>query len=641
MKKLLTLLNLLLLGLLTLAQVPGAFNYQAVVRNTTGDVIANSNVSFRISILQESESGESVYVETQSTTTNAFGLVSLKIGKGTNVSGSFTPDSWGDVGHFIKIEVDPAGGSSYVQMGTSELLSVPYAFHAQTVENDQVDDADADATNEIQTLSINGTQLTLSKDGGTVTLPSSGETTGDNWGTQTVVSDATLDGAGTTASPLTVVGDLTDDQTLSLSGNELSISEGNTVTLPSGSSSLWTASGSNVYYTGGYVGIGTTTPYFNLALGGQGAELSFQDAATGAASGITWRESGNTLKARLTYYGPDAAFNLSNLATGGDIFINAKDKIDLQTNGTAKLTVRNDGYIGIGTTDPMEMLTIDGGNSTPHIRFINSIVGQSITDGLSIGLGYSSASIMNYESSPLIFGTNWAERMTIAANGYVGIGTTSPSAGLHLKGSGYPASFIYIESTSGNDAGIRFYEGTTDKWHIFNNTNAGGLQIYNTKGAKTAIFAKQSNAYVGIGTTSPTQALHVVGNAYKTEGGTSWATSSDIRLKNLTGTYDKGLNEIIKLEPVRYIYKKDNPRQLNSETEQVGFVAQEVQKVFPEAVSVGEDGYLDFNIHPINIAFVNAIKELKDENDALKSKVDKLESRLEQLEALVEISAKK
>jgi trimeric autotransporter adhesin len=94
----------------------------------------------------------------------------------------------------------------------------------------------------------------------------------------------------------------------------------------------------------------------------------------------------------------------------------------------------------------------------------------------------------------------------------------------------------------------------------------------------------------------------VVGNAYKTEGGTSWASSSDLRLKTVLGDYEKGLNEITALQPVRFRYLENNPRELSSDIEQVGFVAQEVQKIFPEAVSEAEDGYLDFNIHSINVA---------------------------------------
>ncbi len=255
MKKTFTLLLATILSsILGFSQVPDAFNYQAVVRNSSGEVVSNQNVSFKISILEDSESGTAVYSETHTTTTNNFGLANFKIGKGTVESGTFTPDGWGSAPHFIKIELDTEGGSAYTEMGTSQLLSVPYAFHAQTVEVDNVDDADADASNELQTISLSGTQLTLSNNGGTVTLPSSGDG-GDNWGTQTVTSDATLTGNGTSASPLSVDGDLTDDQSLSISGNDLSISGGNTVTLPT-SSTPWEDADNGITYQSGHVGIG-------------------------------------------------------------------------------------------------------------------------------------------------------------------------------------------------------------------------------------------------------------------------------------------------------------------------------------------------------------------------------------------------
>ena len=96
-------------------------------------------------------------------------------------------------------------------------------------------------------------------------------------------------------------------------------------------------------------------------------------------------------------------------------------------------------------------------------------------------------------------------------------------------------------------------------------------------------------------------------------------------MKTLLGNYDKGLREIVALQPVRFIYNEGNPRKLSTDIEQVGFVAQEVHKVFPEAVSEADDGFLDFNIHAINVALINAVKELKAENDLLKERLEKLE----------------
>ena len=133
-------------------------------------------------------------------------------------------------------------------------------------------------------------------------------------------------------------------------------------------------------------------------------------------------------------------------------------------------------------------------------------------------------------------------------------------------------------------------------------------------------------------TTATSYALEVVGDAAK-DTGTAWTSSSDIRLKDIHGDYEKGLDEIMTLHPVKFTYKKDNPRHHNSELQHVGFIAQEVQGAFPEAVHEGADGYLDFNIHPISIAMVSAVQDLKAENDNQNSELDLVKAENETLKA--------
>lgn len=321
-------LNFKLLTLNSFAQVPGAFSYQAVVRNNSGEVIANQEVSFKISILQNFESGISIYTETHEVTTNTFGLANLKIGRGTVLSGNFSLINWGATNHFLKVEIDPAGGTGFTQMGAMQLLAVPYAFHAKTVENDEVEDADSDATNELQSLSISGTQLTLSDGGGTVTIPASGSG-GDNWGSQVVESNITLSGDGTSSSLLKVENDQlqptwdniqnkpdgfndgvddvddadndpsneldnTDEQELSIDGNILSITGGNDVELPG---SVWIENESDIYYNTGKVGIGTDSPDAQLHVSGDthtsGRFESFASGGKGI-SGFSYATSGHS-----------------------------------------------------------------------------------------------------------------------------------------------------------------------------------------------------------------------------------------------------------------------------------------------------------------------------------------------------------
>ncbi len=168
MKKLIIVLGILFITTsATFAQTPQSFKYQAVARDDLGNLITNQDVGIRINILEGSATGTAVYTETQLPHTNQFGLLSINIGEGTVVTGDFSTISWGTNTYFIKTELDPAGGSTYMLMGTSQLLSVPYALYSENTEN--VNDADADPNNEIQTLSKVSSLVTLSNGGGSFT----------------------------------------------------------------------------------------------------------------------------------------------------------------------------------------------------------------------------------------------------------------------------------------------------------------------------------------------------------------------------------------------------------------------------------------------------------------------------------------
>lgn len=134
MKKILSILWLCFAASFTFlsAQIPQAFNYQAVVRDAGGQVSANQEVKFRITIRQGNPSGNVVYKETHLDTTNEFGLSSFAIGAGTPVAGSFNLINWSLGGYFLQIELDASGGNNYTDMGTQQLLSVPYALYAKT-----------------------------------------------------------------------------------------------------------------------------------------------------------------------------------------------------------------------------------------------------------------------------------------------------------------------------------------------------------------------------------------------------------------------------------------------------------------------------------------------------------------------------
>lgn len=110
------------------AQAPQKMSYQAVIRDGSNQLVASSSVGIQISVLKDSENGTAVFVETHTPITNANGLVSLAIGNGTAVTGTFANIDWANGPYFIKTETDPTGAANYTISGTSELMSVPYAL---------------------------------------------------------------------------------------------------------------------------------------------------------------------------------------------------------------------------------------------------------------------------------------------------------------------------------------------------------------------------------------------------------------------------------------------------------------------------------------------------------------------------------
>jgi len=309
MKRVTIIAMLMVITLNLFAQVPSGFKYQAVVRSSDGNPIVNQSVGIQISILQNSEDGNAVYTETHTETTSEFGLINLNIGTGTS-SDDFANIDWGNNTFFIKLSIDFEGGTSYEQMGTSQLMSVPYSLHSKTsvtALNDQVDDADSDPNNEIQDLSINGHDISISN-GSTITVPDNVDdldsdpnnelqnisevlTTGNNAGNKSItnISHVSIGTSSSTTSAALEIESTTQGVLIprmstaqrtgiSSPANGLLIYD-NTLeaffiygdnswvdlSTPAG---IWTKNASNIYLTdnSNNVGIGTTTPDGSLVI---------------------------------------------------------------------------------------------------------------------------------------------------------------------------------------------------------------------------------------------------------------------------------------------------------------------------------------------------------------------------------------
>jgi uncharacterized protein (TIGR02145 family) len=134
MKKFYTIICLAIASLTQLhAQAPQGFNYQATVRNSTGDLIVNTNVYFKFNVMQGSNTAVPIFTETHYVPTDDLGQVNLIIGQGTATTGAFSSIDWSLGSFYLGIELNT--GSGYVAMGTTQLLSVPYALYAENSGN--------------------------------------------------------------------------------------------------------------------------------------------------------------------------------------------------------------------------------------------------------------------------------------------------------------------------------------------------------------------------------------------------------------------------------------------------------------------------------------------------------------------------
>lgn len=192
MKKFNILLALFLISAYSFSQAPLSFNYQAIYRDVSGNIQANKSVVLIVSIIQGTIDGTEIFTETHSVKTNDFGLITISVGTGNPTD--FQLIDWSNGPFFIKVNVNGT------EMGVSQLLSVPFALFAQSVES--TDDEDADPTNEIQILSLTENILTLSLNG-----------------TQTPID-------------LEQYLDNTDNQQLSIDGQEISLTNGGVIQLP-------------------------------------------------------------------------------------------------------------------------------------------------------------------------------------------------------------------------------------------------------------------------------------------------------------------------------------------------------------------------------------------------------------------------
>lgn len=247
MKKITTILTAIIIALNTFAQTPQNMSYQAVIRNSENKLVANQSIGMQISILQGSEDGEVIYTENQVAETNTNGLVSIEIGAGESTA-KMSDTNWANGPYFIKTETDINGGTDYTIVAVSQLLSVPFAIHAQVAEKaksvditgnedafanfdkDASDDFDGDYNSLTNKPEFTDTKLSEAEVDAMVS--NNGYVTKDSVLTETQV-DAMVANNGYLTSYTEVDGDATNElQALTISNDTIYLSNGGFVKLP-------------------------------------------------------------------------------------------------------------------------------------------------------------------------------------------------------------------------------------------------------------------------------------------------------------------------------------------------------------------------------------------------------------------------
>ncbi|MBK8683663.1 MAG: hypothetical protein IPN26_01055 [Bacteroidetes bacterium] len=433
-------LKLLLTGLilagspaLLKAQVPQKFNYQGIARDTKGNPMGKQTLGIKLSVLPTADATTPEYEEVQTITTNEFGLYTLQIGNGTAVTGTMKEVKWETGNKYIKVAIDPQGGTNYADAGTTQLLSVPYAIYADKAGMAK-ETAGGDRAGAVST-SAAGT--------GTVNFLTKFTAANTIYNSQ-VFDNGTNIGIGTTTPAATAKIHINQNSASVLEHmrmQNLSATGAGRFTLYSdGASNYSTFTKYGSTYAGGYAGITTLYPYANL--------LAFGNNGLASGDGL-------------------GRFLISTAGNAG---------ISIFKGGTSKLKFHADfttENVGIGgNAAPVSRVHLNNTDGTTmDVRLTNNTTGHTATDGLDIRNTGNDASIMNRENANMTFGTNNANRMIITSSGDVGIGNPNPQQKLDVSGKTILRDTLWVNSGTPNTQMIIKSDGGTSSIQLNRDAN--------------------------------------------------------------------------------------------------------------------------------------------------------------------------
>jgi len=345
------------------------------------------------------------------------------------------------------------------------------------------------------------------------------------------------------------------------------------------------------------VGIGTTSPASILHLRDAVPILRLEDTVSNSTA---------TIVNINTHIG-----STPTLTLGFPVNEGTNRAVNFRMNGTDIMTIFGNGRVGIGTTAPGYKLTIGGSGDVFAIDNAASFIARNSGGTYEPYLWPRWADnimYLNYGSGGFNIRNNSSvSTMFMTSSGRVGIGTTSPASILHLRDA---VPILRLEDTVSNSTAtitnINTHIGSTPTLTLGFPVNEGTNRAVNFRMNGTDIMTIRGNGNVGIGTTEPGYRLHVAG----TVAANGFQNLSDQRWKTNIKPIQNALDNVLKMQGVTYYWKVDEyPDKHFPEGEQVGFIAQEIEKVYPQVVLADKDGYKSVDYSKLTPVLVEAIKE--------------------------------
>lgn len=710
------------------AQVPQGFNFQAVARDANGDILADKNLGVQVSLLNGAESENPVYTETHNVTTNPLGLIQIVIGEGTAAEGqSFSAINFSSGNFYVKLGIDLEGGANYSDLGSTRLLSVPYALVAQkAVEGSgegatmyNLNTANGDTSFIVKAIgttgltSIRGIAETDGKNVGVEGIANSEASNSNNMygmygsapglgsGTQIGMLGSSVNGeAGEASSRRGVMGQARSKSKYNYGMYGLGLGDGN------GDEGEGYGVGSINF--GGY-GFASGNIWNNTGLegnaGGNVGKVNFGISGLAGAGatdstknyGLAGRAFGPGINYGVYGTAWDGVENYAGLFDG-EVVING----DLTINGNIKGT-GDSGNSNGQTLDSLFVSTSPEAEYQRNTSFYPGFIKNTDQDGNFANLSRVALQYGN-EGSGGIF--NWFSKSTMQvahqdyANGErasglnpgyfymdiykdgnfyvpVELGVQNATDGgrpyfsmssLAMKeaGKGNLFSINIANDPNGSDpngetAEMFLWGDESPNFQIggqpWNNGDLGFFVMYGSTPDGNGWYYNNANLSVGSDGTDEWGSMtfsktNIAGQANQQtilldgkNGNIDIAgalnQSSDVRLKKDIHTIENALENTLKMRGVSYNWKTDESNQ----NPQIGVIAQEVEKIYPEFVHTNNDGMKSVNYAQMTAVLIEAVKtlnaelqKLKTSNTMLQAKIDKqssLENRLSEIEKLL------